>query len=369
MDGLTWIHADAERNELRELLDVIAVDSEISQKAGAELIDNTFSFTVSEKTWLAQPILKGHFIYSPGTEWGGQVNYIKHSTLARAVEVRGVNWRGLLYQRRIMPPDGYAYLSFRNEDARNVLRAVVGDAFGTLVKVAAGQCGYGVSADFRYQSIAQGIQTAFRNYGLRLVIVYDSADQAVILDAVPANSLESVIELSQDYGVQLTSTDGNEQEANHCLALGAGELTERAVMDVYRVGQNFYTTKPASLEDEDIRTIVLDYPNAESTDDLIASAIAKLQEVAPAQKIIIDELTIHVDAHLGDRLGVRDRLTGLSNVSEVTGKILTVSGGQTAVSMTVDTIGTTIKDAYTWGDMADITWNTASAYTWEHYGG
>lgn len=366
---LTWIHAAADRGELRALTDIISADMELSQKPGAELMDNSWSVTMQESAWEQIPVKIGHYIYAPGTEWGGPVCAIKHNTRERTVTVQGVTWRGLLFQRRIMPPEGQAYLSFSNTDALAVVRGVIGSSYGSLFAVKTGSCGVNVSASYRFQTMAAGLTDTLRAAGLRLDIAYDNITAAAVVDVKPVTALQDLVEISQDYGVQFATVEGDIEAANHCLALGSGELTDRQVLDVYRVGNTYSTMRPASITDEKIRTVVLDYPNAESTADLLASAFEKLKETAPDNKITIDELMIEVEAQLGDLLGVRDRLTGLTATAETTGKILTIQAGRVSVAMTVNTVGTALKQGYTWQTLKESDWTDAKTNTWEHYYG
>lgn len=342
MDRLTWIHADAQLRELRVLNEITAADMQIDISAGAQLIDNTWSVTVPEDLWSLAPILEGHYIYSPGTEWGGPVTLIRHDTAAQAVTLQGPTWRGLLYQKRIYPPAGEGYLEI-TDDANSLIAQVIGSVFGSLFTVDSASAGVTVTAKYRYQSMAAGLENTLRKYGLRLGIVFDNTAPAVILSAEPVNDLEQTVEISQDYGVDFVSQIGNVELANHCLALGSGELAERMVLNVYRVGTTCYLIRPESLPESAVRTVLLDYPNAETEDDLIQSAIETLQAHAPAQSIDVNELKIDVSADLGDRIPVRDRVTGLTATSEIINKILTIQNGTTAISMKVGLL--TIEEA------------------------
>lgn len=343
MDGLTWIHADENLAEIREIISIDEADMQTDIKSSAQLIDNTWSMTLSEKVWSEAPIREGHYIYSPGTEWGGPVTLIKHVTGKKLVTVQGPTWRGLLYQRRIYPPAGQGYRVYTNIDANDLIGSVVGQTYGPIFIFSGEESGVLVSAQFRYQSYAVGLQTVLADAGLRLAIRFDNTIPAAVLSAEPVNQLSDAIEISQDYGINFTSEIGNIELANHCLALGGGELAEREVLEVYRVGDTYYTTRPASLPTDAIRTVLLDYGSAESTADLLKSAIERLQATAPKQSISINELPLNIDMQLGDQLNVRDRLTGLEALSEVTNKILTIKQGRTEIDTQISVL--TIKSA------------------------
>lgn len=343
MDGLTWIHADENLEEIRELTYIDDADMQVNIKSSAQLIDNTWSITVSEAVWSESPIREGHYIYAPGTEWGGPVTMIKHVTQSKRVTLQGPTWRGLLYQRRIYPPAGQGYRVYTNVDATDLIGAVVGQSYGPIFVFSGTMTGVLVSAQFRYQSYAVGLQTVLADYGLRLNIVFDNTIPAAILSASPVDQLSEEIEISQDYGINFTSEIGNVELANHCLALGSGELAERTVLNVYRVGENYYTERPASLPASAVRTVLLDYGSAETETELMNSALERLQATAPKQSISINELNLDIDMRLGDQLNVRDRLTGLEALSEVTNKILTIKQGRTQIDTQISIL--TIKNA------------------------
>ena len=337
MDSLTWIHANSSLEELRDITAIYEADMQVDIKSGANLIDNTWSMTVSEKVWSENPILEGHYVYAPGTEWGGPVTLVKHETASKRVTIQGPTWRGLLYQRRIYPPAGEGYKVYTNVDANDLIGSVIGQSYGPIFIFSGVSAGVNVSAQFRYQSYAVGLQTVLADAGLRLDIVFDNTVPAAKLSAKPINQLEEV-EISQDYGINFTSEIGNVEFANHCLALGSGELAEREVLEVYRVGNNYYTSQPASIPTSAIRTVLLDYGSAESSDELLKSAIDRLEQTAPKQSITISELPLGIDTNLGDQLYVRDRLTGLEALSEVTEKILTIKNGTTKIDTNISVL-------------------------------
>ena len=333
---MIFIHAGADFEEHGVIGEIMSADMEVSQATDAELIDNTFSVTVAESVWEADPILEGHHIYALDSEWGGPVTLVRHSTRDRSVTVQGPTWRGLLFQRRIEPGPGDDYLVLTGVDANAAISAAVGDKYGSLVYVDPAASGITVSAQWRYQTVAGGLHSVLRAYGARLAVRFNNVLDRIELSAEAVDSLTDEIEISQDYGVDFTSVTGNVELANHCLALGSGELAGRTVLNVYRYNGQYYTTRPEGLAYEDLRTVILDYPNAEDADDLLQSAIEKLSETAPEQSITVDQLTAEIsDVELGDLIGVRDRLTGMAAESEITSKILKITDGNLSIDVKV----------------------------------
>lgn len=369
MDGLTWYHADSRFRELRVLDLIDSADMQVDISSDAELIDNTWSITMPESVWKREPILKGHYIYAPGTEWGGPVTLVKHDTATRQITVQGPTWRGVLMQKVIYPPEGQAYLVLEDVDANTAISTAAGTGLGTLFVVDSEPAGVNVSAQFRYQLLARGLENLFRENGLRLAITFDPSIPAAVLSAAEVQDLTTVVEISQDYGVNFSSTQGNVEEANHCLALGPGELTERMVRNVYRVGNSYYNVRPASLPEASLRTVKLDYPNAETEDELLKSAIERLREKCSVQSIDVDEVSIDVSLDLGDMISVRDRTTGLATKTEAQKKILTINQGRTSIALTVAAL-LEAGNAYvlrTWGDLNNVTWDDAATYTWGYF--
>lgn len=369
MDSLRWIAATSSFVELCQYREIEKVDCEISQGTNAKTIDNTFSITINDAEWASNRVPIGGYIYSPHTEFGGQITLIRHSTSEHTITMEGPTWRGLLFQKVIEPPSGQAYLTFEDVDILSVVRTVIGNKFGSLFTVASGSYGKNVTVNFRYQTIAGGLHKLLRENGLRLKLEFDNIVHTVNVGVESVGDMTDSIELSQDYGIDLTSTQGNTEVTNHCIALGQGNLENRTRIDVYRVGTEYFTNKPASLSVEQLRTIVYDYPNAESNEELLNGAIDRLQETAPANEIKLDEVDLGESVSLGDLIGIRDRLTGMHGTAEVVGKICSVSDGKESISMTVNAVGTTYKDSRTWDEVKTMTWAAVKIQTWSYFGG
>lgn len=340
MDRMTWIHANEDLDEQRELIYISSADMEVNTATDAELVDNSWSMKISEREWEKNPIRVGHYVYAPGTEWGGPVTLIKHETSTRSVTLQGPTWRGMLFQRRIEPPEGEAYLVYRNTDANEILADLIDGLYGGLFAVDDTPAGVTVSAQFRYQTVANGASRAMRSAGLRMALAYNNATKTVAVTSTEAGSGMDGVELSQDYGIQFTSTLGNLEYANHCLILGSGELTERTVINLYRDSDGSYTTvRPEWLTEELLRTVALDYPNAEDTEELMRSAAERLDECGEGRSFEIDTQQAGITLELGDEIAIRDRMTGMTARAEVRRKILTIQEGRIKIQDGVTTIG------------------------------
>ena len=316
-------HADENREELRYLDFFEKFDSEISIKAGATINDNSFELTLSERDWKENPILIGHHIYIDGTEWGGVVEKIEHDTESGSLTISGLNWRGMLIRKVIEPTPGSAYLIVSGE-ANSVLSARVA-AFGGVFSADTKDTGVTISAAWRYSELMNAIETAFEAQGLTVSIRYIAANQSVFIGARTVVDYSGEIDLSQDYGISIKSTQGQLNSYNHVIALGAGELLDRDVIHVYRLDDGTMTTAaPDWIGTAKDKVITYDYNNPESLDDLQSGAEKRLFEYTPNDGVELDPGDAEIDLEMGDIVGARDRLTGFSASARIVGKILKI---------------------------------------------
>ena len=320
---MTITHADETRKELRYLDFFEKFDSEISIKSGATINDNSFELTLSERDWKENPILIGHHIFIDGTEWGGLVEKIEHDTESGSLTISGLNWRGMLIRKVIEPPFGSAYLVVSGE-ANAVLSARVA-AFSGLFSADTRDTGVTVSASWRYSQLLSALETTFEEQGLTVHIQYVAANQSVLIGARAVVDYSGEIDLSQDYGISMKSTQGQLNSYNHVIALGAGELLDRDVLHVYRLDDGTMTTAtPDWLGTAKDKAITYDYNNPESLDDLQKGAEKRLLEYTPNDGVELDPGDADIDLELGDIVGARDRLTGFSASARIVGKILKI---------------------------------------------
>ena len=294
--------------------------------------DNDFELLLPEEVWAANPVLENHFVYEPGTEWGGRVEGIGHS--GEDIRLIGPTWRGMLARKIIYPPAGEAYLTITNMDANSAISVLMGSTVGELFIVSSLVTGITVSGQFRYTNLLDGLQYMLRESGARLVVAFK--DGKVVLSAETISILSE--ELSQDFSVPIASEHSSTEAYNHVIALGAGEGTNRLVIELYRTddgiitqgwesvdGQISSVPVPTGLSD---KQLVLDLPNIEVWDELYREAYLKLLECVPTSKISIDMTEVY-NLSLGDIVCGRDYVTGLSIVDQVVQVIRTVNSTET----------------------------------------
>lgn len=317
------IHANENLEEIGYITQIDKFDGEISQELKATVESNSFSLTVTDSAWRASPICEGHYVYIPNTEWGGQVEQLRHSTAAGQVTLSGVTWRGMIYRKVIEPPAMATHLVISGE-ANAAIKRIMGNTLG-LFAVSAEDSGIAVSRSFRYYNMLIGIQEMLASSGAALEIAFDQKIRGVRLLARAIVDYSQRIDLSQDYGVDMVTTVGGFNRYNHIIALGAGELEDRDILHVYRLDDGTITTDVpawAGTMKDHVRTY--DYNNPESVEKLREGAEELLAGFAPLHTIEIDPGVAGLDLKMGDKVGARDRLIGMTGIVTVIGKVLTM---------------------------------------------
>ena len=310
------IHAKANIEEIQSLTEFDQYEA--VSGLGFKYADNDFELQVEEAVWEKKPIIKGHYLYEVGTEWGGMVENVNH--VGTTVKVGGPTWRGMLARKIISPPAGQAYKAITAMEANQAIAALVGSSLGPLFAVSTADSGMTVSGSFRYTNLLAAIHSMLQQYGARLEIIFDGT--RVVLSAVSSVDYTDT-ELSQEYNAPLESSVAHGQAYNHVIALGRGELIDRQVIELWRLDDGTITSMPQPIGPKD-KQFVLNYPNAESFEELTNNATAKLIENAPEESIEINLDEIETDFKLGDVVGGMDKVTGLKISKPITQKILKI---------------------------------------------
>lgn len=330
------IHADSNFNEIGY------VDCFIKYDACVELAhdgENNWQLDIDSDDWLSSPIEVGHYLYIEGTEWGGPVEKIKHITSSNTVQLSGPLWRGMLARQVIFPTSGSAYKTISETEANTGISELLNGSLGVLFTVSTTDTAVSVSGKFRYPLLLEAINKMLDDSSMRLEIeldvneAYASIPCRVILSAKAVSDWSETIEFSQDYDANITSTLSI-PEYNHVVALGQGELTERTVIELWLLADGSITSDttadiPTGM---DCRSFIYDYSSVESAEELTKSATEKLKEYAAQSGIEIDLSGADVDIPLGDYVGLRDRITGLSATQRVSKKILTISSSGVSIA-------------------------------------
>ena len=144
-------------------------------------------------------------------------------------------------------------------------------------------------------------------------------EEQVILSAIPYVSYDDE-ELDSDHVNFAINQVFN--PVNHMICLGRGELKDRMVVHLYcdEDGDISQTQTFTGLEE---RCEVLDYPNAESEEELVTEGESRLKAAWNASLVDIrldDEYTFDI----GDVITVSEIVTGVHLTRSITKKIVTI---------------------------------------------
>lgn len=308
MDNL--IVADPNGKELRNLL-FTSYDFEV----GTE--ENSFQINILRSEY--ETITNKSRIYIPGTEFGGLFRNLATSTSQDTISPGGLTWRGMLYKKIIVPPSGSDYATDSGE-INSIIKARVEAALPGLFIGSSESTGVTVSG-FQYErycTLADGLTKMLKSVGYRLDLAYSQTDKAVIVSAVPIVDYSSEVEFSSDMRLNYSMKQQGDG-VNHLICLGQGELKNRTVYHLYvNAAGNIVTTQYYRGVDE--ITAVYDYAGAELS-DLQVSGRERLRELMKK-----DSFEIRVDPTLeiavGDIVGGRDYLSGMTMTAPVKGKVV-----------------------------------------------
>lgn len=294
--------------------------------------DNSFQIVVLRSEY--EDIPQGARIYIPGTEYGGLFRELDTDTARDTISPGGITWRGMMQKKIIQPPAGADYATDTGE-LNAIIKARVEAAFPGLFIGSTTSTGVSVTnyQYDRYCTLEEGLRKLLKSKGYRLDISYSQTDKAVLVKAAPIVNYSQQIELSSDmrlnYKMHMQG-DG----VNHLICLGQGELRDRTVRHLYvdedgNIGTTQYYTGADEIAE------VYDYAGAE-VDDLVSGGRKRLEE-RMNQNTFEMEIEDFPDVAIGDIVGGRDYLSGMTMAAPIIGKVVKWSNG-------------TEKTEYTLGD-------------------
>lgn len=262
---------------------------------------------------------KGSLIYTDDdSEIGGMVYGIKVNTSNNEVTLKCKLWRGLLTDHAVSPPKNQDYFIF-NGDANDLLKQLITDQYDGLIIAADKKANISVSVKVRYATVLKVIEEALTKANARLHISFNGSQ--AVCEAVEINDLSDSICLDNDYGIPMVAED-SDNGYNHIIALGQGELSNRQVIEMWRLPDGSITEDssqaiPAGIH---LRTYIYDYSSVESLDDLRKETIRTMNEFMPTRSLEIDPGTLDVD--IGDIVCASERTTGITMKKQITRKII-----------------------------------------------
>lgn len=325
-EQLKFTAADIDGIEQGFIKDADSIDMDLGDT-------NDFELQLSEEEWDRKKYNWGYRIFIPGTEYGGLLEECGTSTKDGTVTWRGYTWRGLLTQKIIQPPTGQKYLTVSG-DANTIIQSIIGSRFGSLFVADVEQSGIQINNyQFdRYCTILSGLEKMLSTQNARLKIYYQQgtpggAGGAVRIGAVRVTDWSSELECSQDGKLNFTARDYR-RGINHLICAGEGEGEDRTILQLF-------VQEDGSIGDTqyyfglDEREALYSYTSVESDEQLRKDGVERLMELMNYKQL--DASLDDVDVDIGDIVGGRDRVTGMTLQKPVVNKILKIQDGKTSV--------------------------------------
>lgn len=172
-----------------------------------------------------------YFIYIDGTEYGGIIDSVAPDTKTNILSYKGRTWHGILNSKVICPDKGHDYLTYNEQDAHEVLRDLIRRLdFSGLFTVREGDCGHEVNGyGFRYDEAYTGICKMLASMNCKLMMKWQGNRVLLWVELIADYSLSEEFDDSQ-IGMSLQK---NYNLPNHIIALGQGDLKDRAVIHLF----------------------------------------------------------------------------------------------------------------------------------------
>lgn len=323
---MDFIICDKDRKDIGYISDSAYLDIDIG---------DTYDFVYKERLddYSPERCKTGNILYCIGTEYGGILEDPESDTETGYISFQGDTFRGMLGKKIIFPPQGKAYREISGE-LNACLRNIIGNQFGTIFVVSEKNTGVTVSnyRFDRYCSLLEGISKMLESKGHRLQIecVQNEDEISVELSAVPVNDYSEELETSQDSGINFTIKHYTNRY-NYMVCLGQGELEKRTVFILHLKDDGTIEIVDSIPDGIDIRVYKYDYSSVESNDELIKAGKEQFSEInsMDTQKMSVRD---GMELEIGDIVGGRDYVTGMTVKQPVTQKILKYQDGALTVS-------------------------------------
>lgn len=262
------------------------------------------------------------------TEYGGIIDGLKVNTADNSISYTGRTWHGILESKVLCPDAGQDYLILSGE-ANTVLALLISRMGLTRLFEASGEDS-GIRINNyqmnRYIAGYTGIRKMLSSAGAKLVLRY--VDGIVILSAthlVDYSKDEEWDSDQMDFAIEQKS-----RPVNHMVCLGKGDLKDREVIHLYTDAEGNISPVQTMFGTDEV-TEVYDYPNVESSDELIKGGTERLQEAyAGAENLGID-FENNEDYDIGDIVGARENITGVFVSREIVKKIVKMNKNGTNI--------------------------------------
>lgn len=273
----------------------------------------------------------GCYWYIQDTEYGGRVDRIKVDTDTKDLIYGGRSWRGMLASKVVSPPTGKSHRVL-DGSWQDVVQDLLEDCglSELFVADAADLDLDGWRVD-RYVTLLSALGKILDSRQHRLQLTW--TDGRVHVGAVPIRDLTDTVQYETDDKVHLVVED-NRGGVNHLICLGQGEGTAREVVHLYTTATGAITELQQTYTGLDEIAQTYENTAAMTREELKSEGFEHLKGLRNSQTFSVS--VEDYDVRIGDIVGGKERVTGISVAEKVTNIIFKIdSGGQPSIEYKV----------------------------------
>lgn len=293
--------------------------------------DNDFLLTVPKDKF--SMINRGFFVFdSENPAFGGMIEGVEVDTVSDSVSFTGSTWFGLLEQKAIVPPSGYAYKTISGSSSYIIGSLIDELGFTDYFYVPdydPESQGDGESFTFsRYITLLDGLRELLDSRGKVLSASYNLAHNKIMLTArtpIDYSNGQGLIKSPFNYQIKKPL-----RTINHMICLGRGELTSRTVIHLYLQPDGTISKTNQSYTGSDEVTFIYENTSAESQSALEKQSIKKFEELV-RPKVEIDVAT-GTNYYIGDVIGGYEPLTKTKTTATIDSLVLQIDGDKKTIS-------------------------------------
>lgn len=264
------------------------------------------------------------------TGYGGIVDAIAPNTNTGTISYSGRDWSGFLYKKIIKPPSGSANLVLSGDANECISKILENVNLTDLFEASTEKSGFTL-IDYemdRYVNALYGINKMLKSVDAKMDLIFDG--YKVILSASGITDYSTDEEWDSD---QITYTaQKSKRFLNHIIGGGSGEGTDRLIAHWYQDGNGKISTTEQTFTGIDEVEEFYDYSGAKTVDEMDTGARQRLKEAYDKANYIDGKFTNTQPYAIGDIVGVKDQITGITMSEEISSKVLKAAG--TEISLT-----------------------------------
>ncbi len=294
--------------------------------------DNTFEIKISRSSW-NQNYDIGAAVYIPNTEFGGFIGEIKSQTSLDTVSLLGRTWRGMM-QKKIILPDNGSTIKTVSGDIASILIQLINPAFSNVIRASEILTGKTVSHEIiGYSTMLDAIELMLEEYGYKLLLKFKQQNNAagyIEASAVPIADYSSKIELSNDNQIDFIF-DTVKNGVNHLVVLNPESQTK---LDLYADSNGNISQTKSFTGIEEIEEL---YECNESDSAAFKqSGIEQFKTVMNRKSFSMDVESLDLDIDIGDIIGGRDYITGMSLKKPIKTKIYRIENNSISLEYGIE---------------------------------